>query len=101
MKTAAYDRTMTARTFDVTRYLLTLASRTNVGQVVSIRTLEKQISRLLSLPVAELRGIGEDLKGACAAPPLNLWSELADNRLPLLSRWPPRLRDMPGRMIIS
>src|SRR5438105_1118294 len=42
MKQAAYDRTMSARTFDITRYLLTLASHTNVGQVVSIRTLEKQ-----------------------------------------------------------
>jgi thymidylate synthase ThyX len=76
MKPAAYDRAMNARTFDVTRYLLPLASTTNVGQVVSIRTLEKQISRLLSLPVAELRAIGEDLKGACAAPPVNLWGEL-------------------------
>ena len=76
MKPTAYDRTMAARTFDVTRYLLTLASRTNVGQVVSIRTLEKQICRLLSLPIAELRAIGEDLKSACAAPPLNLWGEM-------------------------
>jgi thymidylate synthase ThyX len=77
MKPVVYDRTMTARTFDVTRYLLPLAATTNVGQVVSIRTLEKQISRLLSLPVAELRAIGEDLKHACAHPPLNLWGELS------------------------
>jgi hypothetical protein len=67
---------MNARTFDVTRYLLPLAATTNVGQVVSVRTLEKQICRLLSLPVAELRAIGEDLKRACATPPLNLWGEL-------------------------
>ncbi|TLY21761.1 MAG: FAD-dependent thymidylate synthase, partial [Nitrospirae bacterium] len=65
-----------ARTFDVTRYLLPLAATTNVGQVVSIRTLEKQICRLLSLPVVELRAIGEDLTRACADPPLNLWGEL-------------------------
>ncbi|TLY43432.1 MAG: FAD-dependent thymidylate synthase [Nitrospirae bacterium] len=76
MKPQAYDRTMNARTFDITRYLLPLAATTNVGQVVSIRTLEKQICRLLSLPVAELRAIGEDLKRACATPPLNLWSDL-------------------------
>src|SRR5207247_869888 len=63
-------------TFDVTRYLLPLATTTNVGQVVSIRTLEKQICRLLSLPVVELRAIGEDLKRACANPPLNVWGEL-------------------------
>src|SRR5437016_14121847 len=76
MKPQAYDRTMNARTFDVTRYLLPLASTTNVGQVVSIRTLAKQISRLLSLPGDELRAIGEDLAKACAEPPLNLWGEL-------------------------
>ena len=76
MKPAPYERTMAARTFDITRYLLTLASQTNVGQVVSIRTLEKQISRLLSLPVVELQAIGEDLKKACASPSLNLWGEL-------------------------
>jgi hypothetical protein len=76
MKPQTYDRTMNARTFDVTRYLLPLATTTNVGQVVSIRTLEKQICRLLSLPAAELRAIGEDLKRACANPPLNVWGEL-------------------------
>ena len=76
MKPQVYDRTMNARTFDITRYLLPLAATTNVGQVVSIRTLEKQICRLLSLPVVELRAIGEDLKRACASPPLNLWGEL-------------------------
>ena len=68
MKPAAYDRTMNARAFDVTRYLLPLAAPTNVGQVTSIRTLEKQIGRLLSLPIEELRAIGEDLKRACATP---------------------------------
>jgi len=77
MKPAVYDRTMAARTFDVTRYLLPLAVPTNVGQVTSIRTLEKQIGRLLSLPVAELRAIGEDLKRACANPPLNIWGEMS------------------------
>ncbi|TLY37301.1 MAG: FAD-dependent thymidylate synthase [Nitrospirae bacterium] len=77
MKPATYDRTMDARTFDITRYLLTLASQTNIGQVVSIRTLEKQIGRLLSLPIAELQAIGEDLKTACATPPVNVWGELS------------------------
>jgi thymidylate synthase ThyX len=76
MKPGTYDRTMAARTFDVTRYLLPLATTTNVGQVVSIRTLEKQITRLLSLPFAELRAIGEDLTRACASPPMNVWGEL-------------------------
>jgi thymidylate synthase ThyX len=77
MKPGEYQRTIAARTFDVTRYLLPLASRTNVGQVVSIRTLEKQITRLLSSQLPELRMIGEDLKDACQRPPMNLWGELS------------------------
>ena len=76
MKPADYQRTIAARAFDVTRYLLPLAAKTNVGQVVSIRTLEKQITRLLSSQLPELRGIGEDLKEACQRKPVNLWSEL-------------------------
>ncbi|MDH4155357.1 MAG: FAD-dependent thymidylate synthase [Nitrospira sp.] len=76
MKQADYDRTIAARAFDVTRYLLPLAAKTNVGQVVSIRTLEKQITRLLSSQLPELRAIGEDLKEACQRPPVNLWGEL-------------------------
>lgn len=76
MKPPDYQRTIAARAFDVTRYLLPLAAKTNVGQVVSIRTLEKQITRLLSSQLPELRGVGEDLKAACQRAPVNLWSEL-------------------------
>lgn len=77
MKPTEYERTIAARAFDVTRYLLPLAVRTNVGQVVSIRTLEKQMIRLLSTQLSELRAIGEELKEACQRPPLNLWGELS------------------------
>lgn len=76
MAQAAYDRTIAARAFDVTRYLLPLAACTNVGQVVSVRTLEKQITRLLSSQLPELRLIGDELKDACQRPPVNLWGEL-------------------------
>ncbi|MFN3680977.1 MAG: FAD-dependent thymidylate synthase [Nitrospira sp.] len=76
MMEADYWRRIKARAFDVTRYLLPLAATTNVGQVVSIRTLEKQITRLLSSHLSELRTIGEDLRNACARPPANLWNEL-------------------------
>lgn len=76
MKPADYERTIAARAFDITRYLLPLAAKTNVGQVVSIRTLEKQITRLLSSQLPELRGIGGELKEACQRPPVNLWGEL-------------------------
>ncbi|OQW30326.1 MAG: hypothetical protein A4E19_10490 [Nitrospira sp. SG-bin1] len=81
MKPADYERTIAARAFDITRYLLPLAAKTNVGQVVSIRTLEKQITRLLSSQLPELRGIGEDLKEACQSPPVNLWGELCGQTL--------------------
>lgn len=77
MKPVDYDRTIAARAFDVTRYLLPLAVHTNVGQVVSIRTLEKQITRLLSSQLPELRAIGEELKEACQRPPVNVWGELS------------------------
>ncbi len=77
MQPTVYDRTMAARTFDVTRYLLPLAVRTNVGQVVSVRTLEKQIARLLSAQLPELQTIGEELREACQQPPVNVWGELS------------------------
>ncbi len=93
MKTADYQRTIAARAFDVTRYLLPLAAKTNVGQVVSIRTLEKQITRLLSSQMPELRAIGEELKEACRRSPVNLWNQLcgqaegpADPLAPTLAR---------------
>ncbi len=80
MKQGAYDRAITARAFDVARYALPLAVPTNVGQVVSVRTLEKQIGHLLAAPYAEVRGLGERLKQACGAPPLDLWGKLSSSR---------------------
>ncbi|MFN0071215.1 MAG: FAD-dependent thymidylate synthase [Chloroflexota bacterium] len=64
MDGAQVRRTLRARAFDVARYLLPLATRTSVGQVVSARVLERQISRLLSDPLLELREIGADLRHA-------------------------------------
>jgi thymidylate synthase ThyX len=75
MKDAAYARSVAARAFDVVRYVLPLAVPTNVGEVASIRTLEKQIGHLLAAPYAEVRAVGEQLKVACKAPPLDVWGE--------------------------
>jgi len=91
MKPGDYDRTIAARAFDVTRYLLPLAVHTNVGQVVSIRTLEKQITRLLSAQLPELRAIGDDLKEACRRPPVNLWGELSGQPVGLAEPLAPTL----------
>ena len=72
MKDEAYVRTLKARAFDVARYVLPLATNTSLGQIVSARTLENQISRLLASEFAEVRGLGERLKAAAAAPAWNV-----------------------------
>jgi thymidylate synthase ThyX len=72
MKDEAYLRTLKARAFDVARYLLPLATNTSLGQIVSARTLENQISRLLASEFAEVRSLGERLKAAAASPAWNV-----------------------------
>jgi thymidylate synthase ThyX len=72
MKQEAYERTLRARAFDISRYLLPLAANTSLGQIVSARTLENQVSRLLSNPYAEVRRLGELLKQAAQNPAYNV-----------------------------
>ena len=72
LKPEAYERTLRARAFDVARYLLPLATNTSLGQIVSARTLETQVSRLLSHPAAEVRMLGEKLREAATTPAWNL-----------------------------
>ena len=72
MKQEAYDRTLRARAFDLSRYLLPLAANTSLGQIVSARTLETQVSRLLSHTHAEVRRLGELLKQAAREPAYNV-----------------------------
>ena len=40
MKPDAYERTLRARAFDISRYLLPLATNTSLGEIVNARTLE-------------------------------------------------------------
>ncbi|HET9088607.1 MAG TPA: FAD-dependent thymidylate synthase, partial [Acidobacteriaceae bacterium] len=68
MKPEAYERTLRARAFDGARYLLPLAANTSLGQIVNARTLEAQVSRLLSHTHAEVRQIGEKLRQAAVSP---------------------------------
>ncbi len=72
MKQEAYERTLRARAFDISRYLLPLATNTSLGQIVSARTLENQVSRLLSHTHAEVRRLGELLKRAAQEPAYNV-----------------------------
>ena len=66
-----YERTLRARAFDVSRYLLPLATNTSLGQIVNARTLEGQIARLLSEDHAEVRELGRKLKLAAQSPAYN------------------------------
>jgi thymidylate synthase ThyX len=72
MKPEAYERTLKARAFDVARYLLPLATNTSLGQIVNARTLETQVSRLLSHTAAEVRDLGIKLREAAIGPAWNV-----------------------------
>ena len=68
MKPEAYKRNIAARAFDVARYCLFFGIPTGVGQVVSIRTLEKQVRRLKASPYQELRELGDEIGRSVARP---------------------------------
>ncbi|HXO37337.1 MAG TPA: FAD-dependent thymidylate synthase [Candidatus Acidoferrum sp.] len=70
-----YTRTLRARAFDNSRYLLPLATNTSLGQIVNARTLETQIARLLASPYAEVRHLGALLKDAARDAAYNVQSE--------------------------
>jgi thymidylate synthase ThyX len=72
MKADAYERTLKARAFDAARYLLPLAANTSLGQIVNARTLETQVSRLLTSQFAEIRALGEKLREAATGPAWNV-----------------------------
>src|SRR6266478_4929132 len=75
MKQEAYERTLRARAFDISRYLLPLATNTSLGEIVNARTLETQVSHLLSHTHAEVRRLGELLKRAASEPAYNVNQE--------------------------
>jgi thymidylate synthase ThyX len=71
MKREAYERTLRARAFDISRYLLPLATNTSLGEIVNARTLETQVAHLLSQPHKEVRDLGALLKQAAISPAYN------------------------------
>ena len=72
MKQDAFERTLKARAFDVARYLLPLAANTSLGQIVNARTLETQVSRLLTDEHAEIQQLGEKLRAAASGGAWNV-----------------------------
>jgi thymidylate synthase ThyX len=71
MKPDAYERTLRARAFDISRYLLPLSTNTSLGEIVNARTLETQVAHLLSEPHQEVRDLGALLKQAALSPAYN------------------------------
>ena len=89
MKAGAYKRTIDARAHDSARYLLFTGISTNIGQVTSIRTLEKQMRKLGVSEYGEIRGIARKMRAACAAPPACLWdaSQAGEPVAPTLAKY--------------
>ncbi len=89
MTPEVYRRNLAARAFDVARYLLFLGVPTGVGQITSIRTLERQIRRLKASEYAELRSLAAEMGEACAAPPHCVWGDpdSAEAVAPTLARY--------------
>jgi len=79
MKPDTYQRNLRARAFDVARYLLPLAVPTGLGQVTSIRSLERQIRRLKASDFEEVRDIADELAGALAHPADCVWDAALPN----------------------
>lgn len=72
MRQEGYERTLKARAFDITRYLLPLATNTSLGEIVNARTLETQVAHLLSHTHKEVRALGEALKRAATGAAYNV-----------------------------
>src|SRR5579871_6610301 len=75
MKQEAYERTLKARAFDITRYMLPLATNTSLGEIVNARTLENKVAHLLSHTHKEVRQLGESLKKAATGAAYNVNAE--------------------------
>jgi thymidylate synthase ThyX len=72
MKQESYERTLKARAFDISRYLLPLSTNTSLGEIVNARTLENQVSHLLTHTHKEVRHLGAQLKTAATGPAYNV-----------------------------
>ncbi len=100
MKQEAYERTLRARAFDLSRYLLPLATNTSLGQIVSARTLEMQVSRLLSDTHAEVRRLGELLKQAARDVSYNVSHTGARELLQEIQRECPAVAERVGEFLL-
>jgi thymidylate synthase ThyX len=100
MKPEAYERTLRARAFDLSRYLLPLATNTSLGQIVSARTLENQVSRLLSDPHAEVRQLGTLLKKAAREGAYNVNRAAAERLLQEIREQAPQVAERAEQVLL-
>jgi thymidylate synthase ThyX len=91
MKQDAYERTLKARAFDITRYLLPLATNTSLGEIVNARTLETQVAHLLSHTHHEVRALGASLKKAATSAAYNVNSDSFRNLVDEIRKLSPEL----------
>jgi len=101
MKQDAYERTLRARAFDVTRYLLPLATNTSLGEIVNARTLENQVAHLLSHTHAEVRRLAELLKKAASEPAWNVNEDSLRALVEEIRRADPALADRAAQELLK
>jgi len=91
MKFEAYERALKARAFDISRYILPLGTNTSLGEIVNARTLESQVSHLLSHTHKEVRHLGELLKDAALSPAYNVNQESLEELVAQIRELSPEL----------
>ena len=100
MKQETYERTLKARAFDITRYLLPLATNTSLGEIVNARTLEMQVAHLLSHAHKEVRQLGESLKKAATSAAYNVNAESWHDLVEQIRAVNPELGERAGRELL-
>lgn len=101
MKPDAYERTLRARAFDISRYLLPLGTNTSLGEIVNARTLETQVSHLLSHTHAEIRKLGDLLKNAALSPAYNVNGEALEELVEEIRAVSPELARKAGEQLLK
>ena len=100
MRAEAYERTIRARAFDISRYLLPLATNTSLGEIVNARTLENQVSHLLAHTHREVRHLGEALKKAATSPAYNANHESLEELVEAIREVSPKLADQAEEQLL-
>ncbi len=100
LKQEAYERTLRARAFDISRYLLPLATNTSLGEIVNARTLESQVSHLLSHTHREVRHVGELLKRAAVSPAYNIHQQSLQELIEQIRTVSPELGERAERELL-